>query len=158
MNASCCGILGPSSGGLVFHASRRRDDELDGCVVCPDGWPAGAISTSLTAPSRTLSKVVAKNGFKHGGRSVKVLSGLFVEYAVPFPIAYVFPLRVLQAYGEVFVFLLQIWRSKERILARGARIGIELKVFYVFRSRLSWFIKCVFSRVLLQPGLICVLC
>ncbi|KAJ7068696.1 Spc98 family-domain-containing protein [Mycena amicta] len=78
------------------------------------------------------------------GRSVKVLSGLLVEYAVPFPIAYVFPPRVLQAYGEIFVFLLQIRRSKallERILVRGAKVGIELKTFYAFRSRLSWFIN-----------------
>ncbi|KAF7332696.1 hypothetical protein MKEN_00152800 [Mycena kentingensis (nom. inval.)] len=76
-------------------------------------------------------------------RSVKPLAGLLVEYAVPFPVAYVFAPKVLQLYGEVFVFLLQIRRAKavlDRILVRGA-VGTGLKAFYAFRGRLSWFIN-----------------
>lgn len=70
-----------------------------------------------------------------------------MEYFVPFPVAYIFPPKVLQVYGEVFVFLLQIRRAKavlDRILVRGAGMGGsggELKAFYAFRGRLSWFIK-----------------
>jgi gamma-tubulin complex component 5 len=82
-------------------------------------------------------------------RTVKAINGLLVEYAMPFPLAYIFPPRILQVYGEVFVFLLQIRRAKsmlERILVRGAgrrdgKLGNELKAFYAIRSRLSWFIK-----------------
>ncbi|WP_317094361.1 hypothetical protein, partial [Alkalibacillus haloalkaliphilus] len=77
---------------------------------------------------------------------------LAVEYAVPFPLTYVFQPAALQVYGEVFVLLLQIRRAKgvlERILVRGETRGDmlrgELKVFYAMRGRLSWFIKCVRS-------------
>ncbi|KAF5388371.1 hypothetical protein D9615_000745 [Tricholomella constricta] len=81
-------------------------------------------------------------------RTVKALDGLAVEYAVPFPLTYVFQPATLQGYGEVFVLLLQIRRAKgvlERILvrgeARGERLRAELKAFYAMRSRLSWFIN-----------------
>jgi gamma-tubulin complex component 5 len=81
--------------------------------------------------------------------TVKSIDGLLVEYAVPFPLTYIFGPRVLQAYGSLFVFLLQIRRAKsvlERILVRGAitsvpHLGTELKVFYAMRSKLSWFVK-----------------
>lgn len=81
--------------------------------------------------------------------TVKSIDGLLVEYAVPFPLTYIFGPRVLQAYGSLFVFLLQIRRAKsilERILVRGAiasvpHLGTKLKVFYAMRSKLSWFVK-----------------
>jgi gamma-tubulin complex component 5 len=96
-----------------------------------------------------LSYRGSKDGGKGVSRTVKAISGLLVEYAVPFPIAYIFSPRILQVYGEVFVFLLQIRRAKsmlERILVRGGagrdgKLGHELKAFYAIRSRLSWFIK-----------------
>lgn len=79
-------------------------------------------------------------------RTVRAIDGLLVEYAVPFPLTYIFTPKTLLVYGEVFVFLLQIRRAKsvlERILVRGDNlaVGSELKVFYALRSRLSWFIK-----------------
>ncbi|KAG5648724.1 hypothetical protein DXG03_000071 [Asterophora parasitica] len=81
-------------------------------------------------------------------RTVKALDGLAVEYAVPFPLTYIFQPETLQGYGEVFVLLLQIRRAKsvlERILVRGEgkgeRLRAELKAFYALRSRLSWFIN-----------------
>jgi gamma-tubulin complex component 5 len=82
-------------------------------------------------------------------RTVKNIDGLLVEYAVPFPLTYIFGPRVLQMYGSLFVFLLQIRRAKgvlERILVRGAIASVphlrtELKVLYAMRSKLSWFIK-----------------
>src|SRR5882762_10294036 len=75
-------------------------------------------------------------------RTVKSIDGLLVEYAVPFPLTYIFGPRVLQEYGSLFVFLLQIRRAKgvlERILVRGAiasvpHLGAELKAFYAMRS------------------------
>jgi gamma-tubulin complex component 5 len=87
-------------------------------------------------------------------RTVRAIDGLMVEYAVPFPLTYIFTARILQVYGTVFVFLLQIRRAKtclERFLLRGAvanayRMRMELKAFYAMRSRLSWFIKRVFFR------------
>ncbi|KAJ6532287.1 Spc98 family-domain-containing protein [Mycena vulgaris] len=96
-----------------------------------------------------LSYRGSKDGGKAVSRTVKAISGLLVEYAVPFPIAYIFSPRILQVYGEVFVFLLQIRRAKsmlERILVRGGagrdgNLGNELKAFYAIRSRLSWFIN-----------------
>lgn len=82
-------------------------------------------------------------------RTVKSIDGLLVEYAVPFPLTYLFGPRVLQSYCSLFVFLLQIRRAKnvlERILVRGAiasapNLGEDMKVFYAIRSKLSWFIK-----------------
>lgn len=82
-------------------------------------------------------------------RTIKGIEGLLVEYAVPFPLTYIFGPKVLQAYGSLFLFLLQIRRAKsvlERILVRGdlgtqAKSSSELKVFYAMRSKLSWFIK-----------------
>jgi gamma-tubulin complex component 5 len=81
-------------------------------------------------------------------RTIKSIDGLLVEYAVPFPLTYIFGPRVLQAYGALFVFLLQIRRAKsvlERILVRGAAVvshlGVEMKLVYAMRSRLSWFVK-----------------
>ncbi|KAF7294147.1 hypothetical protein HMN09_01143100 [Mycena chlorophos] len=112
------------------------------------------IGNSKTKPWIETALVrLSYRGPKGTGRSVKVLSGLVVEYAVPFPIAYVFPPRVLQVYSEVFVFLLQIRRAKallERILVRGARVGSELKAFYAFRSRLSWFINTLLNFLTTQ--------
>ncbi|KAG6820688.1 hypothetical protein H0H93_013206 [Arthromyces matolae] len=77
-------------------------------------------------------------------RTIKALDGLAVEYAVPFPLTYVFQPAALQVYGEVFVLLLQIRRAKsvlERILvrgdSRGEKLRSELKGFYAIRSRLS---------------------
>ncbi|OJA18586.1 hypothetical protein AZE42_11191, partial [Rhizopogon vesiculosus] len=82
-------------------------------------------------------------------QTVKALEGLLVEYAVPFPLAYIFTPRVMSIYGSIFVFLLQIRRAKsvlERILVRGAMGGErhmkhELKIFYAMRGKLSWFIN-----------------
>ncbi|KAG6812942.1 hypothetical protein H0H92_015262 [Tricholoma furcatifolium] len=81
-------------------------------------------------------------------RTVKALDGLAVEYAVPFPLTYIFQPKALQGYGEIFIFMLQIRRAKsvlERILVRR-ETGVEksrdeLKGFYAIRSRLSWFIN-----------------
>ncbi|KAF7975641.1 hypothetical protein HWV62_9089 [Athelia sp. TMB] len=83
-------------------------------------------------------------------RTIKAIDGLLVEYAVPFPLTYLFGPQALKAYGSLFVFLLQIRRAKsvlERILVRGEIISSrqnlngEFKVFYAMRSKLSWFIN-----------------
>jgi len=84
-------------------------------------------------------------------QTVKALDGLLVEYAVPFPLAYILTPRAMSIYGSIFGFLLQIRRAKnvlERILVRGAigsewHMKHELKVFYAMRGKLSWFIKWV---------------
>ena len=80
--------------------------------------------------------------------TVKAIDGLLVEYALPFPLTYIFTPSVLQNYCSLFLFLLQVRRAKsvlERILLRGAvtNVGLrsELKVFYAMRGELSWFIK-----------------
>ncbi|KAG7097351.1 hypothetical protein E1B28_004703 [Marasmius oreades] len=83
-------------------------------------------------------------------QTVKAIEGLSVEYAVPFPLTYIFTPRNIQVYNDIFVFLLQVRRSKnvlERILIRGECGRTEssngLMLFYAMRSRLSWFIKLV---------------
>ncbi|KAF8622209.1 hypothetical protein AX15_007310 [Amanita polypyramis BW_CC] len=88
------------------------------------------------------------NGNRDRNRSIDVtvraLDGLSVDYAVPFPLAYIFRPVMVQVYCEIFVFLIQARRAKnvlERILVRGAATRHELKPFYAFRGRLSWFIK-----------------
>ena len=85
--------------------------------------------------------------------TVKAIDGLLVEYAIPFPLTYMFQPTTIQNYCDIFVFLLQVRRAKsvlERILVRGEsgrekRLKEELKVLYAMRSRLSWFIKYVLS-------------
>ncbi|KAK0467793.1 Spc98 family-domain-containing protein [Desarmillaria tabescens] len=89
---------------------------------------------------------------KVAAKTVRVLDGLLLEYAVPFPLTYIFTPRTLQVYGEIFVFLLQIKRAKnvlERILVRGddRKVGNELKTFYAIRSRLSWFVNTLLDFV-----------
>ena len=82
-------------------------------------------------------------------RTVKAIDGLLVEYAIPFPLTYIFQPTTIQGYRDILVFLLQVRRAKsvlERILVRGERgrekrLKEELKVLYAMRSRLSWFVK-----------------
>jgi gamma-tubulin complex component 5 len=82
-------------------------------------------------------------------RTVRAIEGILTEYAMPFPLTFIFGPRILQVYCSVFVFLLQIRRAKsvlERILVRGAIANSthdndSLKVFYAMRSKLSWFVK-----------------
>lgn len=87
-------------------------------------------------------------------QTVNVIDGLLVEYAVPFPLTYIFTPSVLQSYCSIFVFLLQIRRAKsvlEQILLRSAVVNAalrsELKVFYAMRGKLSWFINTLFNFV-----------
>ncbi|KAG8219040.1 Spc98 family-domain-containing protein [Butyriboletus roseoflavus] len=84
--------------------------------------------------------------------TVKAIDGLLVEYAVPFPLTYIFTPSVLQSYRSLFAFLLQVRRAKcvlERILLRGAVTNVgskfELKVLYAMRGKLSWFINALFN-------------
>ncbi|KAG1877430.1 Spc98 family-domain-containing protein [Suillus subluteus] len=101
------------------------------------------IETSLVRLSYRGSKTTVI------AQTVKALDGLLVEYAVPFPLAYIFTSRVFSIYGSIFAFLLQIRRAKnvlERILVRGdigskRHMKHELKVFYAMRGKLSWFIN-----------------
>lgn len=77
------------------------------------------------------------------------MDGLSLEYAVPYPLTYIFRPEVIHVYSNIFVFLLQLKRSKyvlERILLRAEhsktrRSKEEMKLFYAMRSRLSWFTK-----------------
>ena len=80
-------------------------------------------------------------------RSVRAVEGLFVEYAVPFPLTYIWGPRSMQVYSAIFVFVLQIRRAKsalERILVRRSReerADGDMKMFYAMRGKLSWFVK-----------------
>lgn len=82
-------------------------------------------------------------------RTVKAIDGLLIEYAVPFPLTYIFGPRMMPVYSSIFCFVLQIRRAKsvlERILIRGAvvnvpHVGSEMKLLYAMRSKLSWFVK-----------------
>jgi gamma-tubulin complex component 5 len=87
---------------------------------------------------------------KAGTRTVQGIDPLLVEYAVPFPLTYIFGPRAIQTYSSVFVWLVQIRRAQgalESISLRGAA-GMsgshrqsDLKLFYAMRSKLSWFVK-----------------
>lgn len=93
-----------------------------------------------TAPSQERS----------AAQTVRALDGLLIEYAVPFPLTYVFGPRTVRVCSAVFTLVLQVRRAKrvlERILVRGGLVGGgrkmdgEMKVFYAVRGRLSWFVK-----------------
>jgi gamma-tubulin complex component 5 len=86
-------------------------------------------------------------------RTVTAIDGLTLEYAIPFPLTFLFGPRSLRVYGTVFVFLLQIQRVKtllERISLKAfatlQNVGNALKALWAMRSKLYWFIK----RVLLM--------
>lgn len=97
----------------------------------------------------SLVRISHRGKDKNIGRTVRAIDGLLIEYAVPFPLTYIFGPRTMQVYSSIFVFILQIRRAKhalERILIRGAVGGMShvdgnFKVFYAMRSKLSWFIK-----------------
>ena len=81
-------------------------------------------------------------------KTMRAIDGLLVEYAVPYPLTYIFTPSVLQSYCSIFIFLLQVRRAKsvlERILLRDTVSNVvlrnELKVFYAMRGKLSWFVK-----------------
>ncbi|KAJ4479162.1 Spc98 family-domain-containing protein [Lentinula aciculospora] len=99
------------------------------------------IETSLIRLSYRGASLKQKNAT----RTIKALDGLSLEYAVPFPLTYIFTPVNLQIYNEIFVFLLRIRRAKsllEIILVRGASGSHPgLKAFYAMRSRLSWFVN-----------------
>ncbi|KAJ3556821.1 hypothetical protein NM688_g1810 [Phlebia brevispora] len=87
-------------------------------------------------------------------RTVRAIEGLLIEYAVPFPLTYIFEPKAMQTYSSLFVFLLQIRRAKnalESILVRNANIlprgSAELKVFYAMRGRLSWFVNALLNFI-----------
>ena len=77
------------------------------------------------------------------------MDGLQIEYAVPFPLTYIWTPQSLQTYSSLFVFVLQIHRAKsvlDRILVRNAlpsvaKMSAEMKTFFAMRGKLSWFIK-----------------
>lgn len=101
------------------------------------------VDTSLVRLSHRGSKDKSVN------RTVRALDGFSIEYAMPFPLTYVFGPKAMQTYSFVFTFVLQIRRAKsvlERILIRGAMghasyMASEMKAFYAMRSKLSWFVK-----------------
>jgi|ERR1700722_18291156 len=115
---------------------------------------AGIVEAQKTKWIHTALVRLAYRGVKDANisRTVRAIDGLTVEYAVPFPLSYIFTPRHLQVYGSIFVLLLQIRRAKsglEHILLRGAvanetQLRDDLKAFYATRSKLSWFVKCVF--------------
>ena len=77
------------------------------------------------------------------------MDGLQIEYAVPFPLTYIWGPQALQTYSSIFVFVLQIQRAKytlERILVRNAvererQKDVEMKMFYAMRGKFSCFVK-----------------
>ena len=53
--------------------------------------------------------------FSHRGGKDRAIDGLAVEYAVPFPLTYMFVQRVLQTYSSLFTFVLQIRRAQNAL-------------------------------------------
>ncbi|KAI9064813.1 hypothetical protein FKP32DRAFT_1675206 [Trametes sanguinea] len=86
--------------------------------------------------------------------TVRALDGLLIEYAVPFPLTYIFGPRTMRVYSSIFTLVLQIRRAKsvlEKILVRGGLFGrqmdAEMKVFYAMRGRLSWFVNTLLNFI-----------
>lgn len=93
-------------------------------------------------------------------RTVRAINGLTIEFAVPFPLTYVFGPEISAGYSSLFCFLLQIRRAKsvlDRILIRGLNNDAldhgmpDLKVFHILRSKLSWFVKYVIGPQFIYP-------
>jgi len=69
---------------------------------------------------------------------------------MPFPVTYLFGQESIAGYSALFTFLLQLKRAKsilDQVFIRrvddlglkGSRV--DVKVFYVLRGRLLWFVK-----------------
>ncbi|TFY67661.1 hypothetical protein EVJ58_g1495 [Rhodofomes roseus] len=107
------------------------------------------VDTSLVRFSHKGSKDKSVN------RTVRALDGFSIEYAIPFPLTYVFGPKAMQIYSSIFTLVLQIRRAKsvlERILVRGAmghasHMASEMKAFYAMRSKLSWFVNTLLNFV-----------
>ncbi|KAI0638473.1 Spc98 family-domain-containing protein [Trametes polyzona] len=93
---------------------------------------------------------------RNAAQSVRALDGLLVEYAVPFPLTYIFGPRTMRVLSAVFTLVLQVRRAKsvlERILVRGGVVAggrgmdAEMKVFYAVRGRLSWFVNTLLNFI-----------
>ncbi|QRV72355.1 gamma-tubulin complex component 5 [Ceratobasidium sp. AG-Ba] len=82
---------------------------------------------------------------RSSARSMRAIHGLAVEYEFPFPLSYMFGTTALDVYSQVFVLVLQLRRAKmvlDRILVRD--VGAyreELKMVYVLRGQLMWFVN-----------------
>ncbi|CDO73818.1 hypothetical protein BN946_scf185015.g147 [Trametes cinnabarina] len=97
---------------------------------------------------RPLSSSRVPSQERNVAQTVRALDGLLIEYAVPFPLTYIFGPRTTKVYSSIFTLVLQIRRAKnvlEKILVRGGVLGrqmdAEMKVFYAMRGRLSWFVN-----------------
>ncbi|KAG8712841.1 hypothetical protein FRC11_014037 [Ceratobasidium sp. 423] len=92
---------------------------------------------------------------RSSARSIRAVHGLEVEYEkFPFPLPYVFGTNALRLYSQVFVLVLQLRRAKmvlDRILVRdhGANRP-ELKMIYVLRGQLTWFVNTYMNYILMN--------
>ncbi|KAI0797115.1 Spc98 family-domain-containing protein [Abortiporus biennis] len=96
---------------------------------------------------------------KHISRTIRAIDGLLIEYAVPFPLTYIFGPKTMQAYSSIFGLVLQIRRAKsalEKILVRSiiekipqlrTNLGSDLKMFYAMRGKLSWFVNALLNFI-----------
>ncbi|CUA77915.1 hypothetical protein RSOLAG22IIIB_06868 [Rhizoctonia solani] len=91
---------------------------------------------------------------RSSARSIRAVHGLEVEYEFPFPLPYVFGTNALRLYSRAFVLVLQLRRAKmvlDRILVRdhGADRP-ELKMIYVLRGQLTWFVSTYMNYILMN--------
>ncbi|KAI0005111.1 Spc98 family-domain-containing protein [Russula compacta] len=87
--------------------------------------------------------------------TVYALDDLLVEYAMPFPLTYIFGLHPSSVYRSVFIFLLQIRRAKN--VLEGGRMrdianrqqskGYANKIIFAMRSRLIWLINTLLNFI-----------
>ncbi|CAE6366359.1 unnamed protein product [Rhizoctonia solani] len=91
---------------------------------------------------------------RSSARSVRVVHGLEIEYEFPFPLPYVFGTNALRLYSQAFVLILQLRRAKmvlDRILVRDHSASRpELKMIYVLRGQLSWFVNTYMNYILMN--------
>ncbi|CAE6478232.1 unnamed protein product [Rhizoctonia solani] len=91
---------------------------------------------------------------RSSARSIRAVHGLEIEYEFPFPLPYVFGTNALRLYSQVFVLVLQLRRAKmvlDRILVRDHGAGRpELKMIYVLRGQLSWFVNTYMNYILMN--------
>ncbi|KAF8743428.1 Spc97 / Spc98 family, partial [Rhizoctonia solani] len=89
---------------------------------------------------------------RSSARSIRAVHGLEVEYEFPFPLPYVFGTSALHLYSQVFVLVLQLRRAKmvlDHILVRDHGTSRpELKVIYVLRGQLTWFVNTYMNYIL----------
>ncbi|OXV07038.1 hypothetical protein Egran_05194 [Elaphomyces granulatus] len=98
---------------------------------------------------------VSNRDAENGGRSVKILKALLIDYILPWPVANIITKYAIQTHQRIATFLMQIRRAKhglerQRLRKNDFDVGIDDEedvLGYGIRHCLLWFINILYSHL-----------